>query len=90
MAELWVQVIERWCYSGALEHGGGMAAMLLRCCSALERRVGERENESESERLGEWRAEGSPFWRGRAGQRQRTAVTRRERPGHGRPRQHTI
>ena len=45
------------------------------CCSALERRVGERESESESERVGEWRAEGSPFWHGRVGQHLRTAAT---------------
>ena len=51
----------------APEHGGGMAVTLLWCCSALERRVGERESESESEHMGEWRAEGSPFWCGRVG-----------------------
>ena len=53
----------------ALEHSGGTAATLLWCYSALERRAGERESESESEHVGEWRAEGSPFWCSRAGQR---------------------
>ena len=74
----------------ALEHGGGTTVTLLRCCSALERRASERESESESERVGEWRAEGSPFWRGRAAQRQWTAATWRERPGCGRPRRSVI
>jgi len=70
----------------ALEHGRGTAATLLQCCSALERHASERE----SERVGEWRAEGSPFWRGRVGQRRQTTATRHERPGHGRPRRPAI
>ena len=68
----------------ALEHSGGTAAMLLRCCSALERRTGERESESESELMGEWRAEGSPFWRGKAGRHQGTATMRHNRPRRNR------
>ena len=61
----------------ALEHGGGTTATLLRCCSALERRMGKSESESESECVSEWRAEGSPFWRGRVGRCRRTAATQR-------------
>ena len=69
-----------------LEHGGGMTETLLQCCSAVQRRAGERESESKSERVGEWRAKGSPFWSGRADRRRWTATMRHELPGHGRPR----
>ena len=65
--------------------GEGTMAMLLLLCSALERRVSERDSESEREREGEWRAVCSPFWRGRVGQRRCMAATRRARPAHGRP-----
>ena len=54
---------------GVLKHGRSTTARLLWCCSILERLTGERESASESERVGEWRAEGSPFWHGRVGRR---------------------
>ena len=62
-----------------------MTEMLLRCCSALERHTGKRESEFESERVGEWRAEGSLFWHGRAGWHRWTTSTWHEWPRHGQP-----
>ena len=54
---------------------GGATVMLLLCRSTLEWRAGERGSESESERVGAWRAGCSPFWHSRAGWHRWTAAT---------------